>query len=197
MHGRLVHTYKLTIGSLFRSMEFLTQNSGEMIVNSRRIPNPELSDEEKRKLLKQEKYKPEGIDQVHPFLFLTLDLPPKPLYVDPHKQISIPQVRHKSFYWIYKQFQVHMQSLLEKFNGINEKEYKLKGDERRDPLIKKFRIKKLPEVLIFQISRFAKNNFFVEKNPTIVQYPVKNLDMGPYLSEGKTESIFLFGSCYH
>ena len=78
-----------------------------------------------------------------------------------------------------------MQSLLEKFNGINEKEYKLKGEERRDPLIKKFRIKKLPEVLIFQISRFAKNNFFVEKNPTIVQYPVKNLDMGPYMSEGK------------
>ena len=78
-----------------------------------------------------------------------------------------------------------MQSLLEKFNGINEKEYKLKGEERRDPLIKKFQIKKLPEVLIFQISRFAKNNFFVEKNPTIVQYPVKNLDMGPYMSEGK------------
>ena len=78
-----------------------------------------------------------------------------------------------------------MQSLLEKFNGVNEKEYKLKGEERRDPLIKKFRIKKLPDVLILQISRFAKNNFFVEKNPTIVQYPVRNLDMGPYLVDGK------------
>ena len=57
-----------------------------------------------------------------------------------------------------------MQSLLEKFNGINEKEYKLKGEERRDPLIKKFRIKKLPDVLIFQISRFAKNNFFTNQS---------------------------------
>ena len=65
---------------------------GEMVINSRRIPNPELSDEEKRKLMKQAKYKPDGIDEIQPFMFLTLDLPPKPLYVDPHKQISIPQV---------------------------------------------------------------------------------------------------------
>ena len=33
---------------------------GEMVINSRRIPNPELNDEEKRKLLKMDKYKPEG-----------------------------------------------------------------------------------------------------------------------------------------
>lgn len=149
---------------------------GEMVINNRRIPNPELSDEEKSSLLKQDKYKPDGIDTRAPFLFLTLDLPPKPLYVDPHKQISIPQV--------------HMQSLLEKFNGFSEKEYKLKGEERRDPLIKKFRISKLPEVLIFQISRFAKNNFFVEKNPTIVQYPVKNLDMGPYTLDNKDDEMY-------
>ena len=38
-----------------------------------------------------------------------------------------------------------MQLLLEKFNGIEEKEYKLKGEERRDPLVKKFRISRLPE----------------------------------------------------
>ena len=69
--------------------------SGEMVVNNRRIPNPELSDEEKRKLYQLPKYKSDGIDHNQPFLFLTLDLPPKPLYVDPHKQISIPQV---SFY---------------------------------------------------------------------------------------------------
>ena len=63
-----------------------------MVINNRRIPNPELSDEEKANLFKQDKYKADGIDQKAPFLFLTLDLPPKPLYVDPHKQISIPQV---------------------------------------------------------------------------------------------------------
>ena len=78
-----------------------------------------------------------------------------------------------------------MHTLLSKFNGQNEKEYKLKGEERRDPLLKTFRISKLPEVLIFQIQRFTKNNFFVEKNPTIVQYPVTNMDMGP-LCVGKS-----------
>ena len=69
---------------------------GEMVINNRRIPNPELSDEEKANLFKQAKYKADGIDQKAPFLFLTLDLPPKPLYVDPHKQISIPQVPYNS-----------------------------------------------------------------------------------------------------
>ena len=56
----------------------------------------------------------------------------------------------------------------------------MKGEDRRDPLLKRFRVVRLPDVLIFQIQRFTKNNFFVEKNPTIVQYPVSSLDMGPY-----------------
>jgi len=149
---------------------------GEMIVTSRRIPNPELPEAEKQKLLELPKYKAEGVSEKQKFMFLSLDLPAKPLFVDPHKQISIPQI--------------HMHSLLEKFNGFNEKEYKLKGEERRDPLLKKFRISKLPHVLFFQIQRFTKNNFFVEKNPTIVQYPVTNLDMGPLCVEDDGQEIY-------
>ena len=64
-----------------------------MVVTSRRIPNPELPEEEKQKLLKQPKYKSEGISETQPFMFLSLDLPAKPLFVDPHKQIAIPQVK--------------------------------------------------------------------------------------------------------
>lgn len=63
-----------------------------MVVTSRRIPNPELPEDEKRKLLEQPKYKAEGISEKQPFMFLSLDLPAKPLFVDPHKQIAIPQV---------------------------------------------------------------------------------------------------------
>ena len=66
---------------------------GEIEVTSRRIPNPELSEEEKRKLLQLPKYKFEGVSERQKFMFLLLDLPPKPLFVDPHKQIPIPQVR--------------------------------------------------------------------------------------------------------
>lgn len=63
-----------------------------MVVTSRRIPNPELPEDEKLKLLALPKYKLEGESEHHPFMFLSLDLPAKPLFVDPHKQISIPQV---------------------------------------------------------------------------------------------------------
>lgn len=35
----------------------------------------------------------------------------------------------------------------------------------------------IPKFLILHIKRFTKNNFFVEKNPTIVNFPVKNLEM--------------------
>lgn len=31
--------------------------------------------------------------------------------------------------------------------------------------------------LIFHLARFTKNNFYVEKNPTIVNFPVKNLEL--------------------
>lgn len=63
-----------------------------MIVTSRRIPNPELAEEEKKKLRELPKYNKSGISEKQPFMFLSLDLPVKPLFVDPHKQISIPQV---------------------------------------------------------------------------------------------------------
>lgn len=70
-----------------------------MVVTSRRIPNPELPEDEKRKLLEQPKYKAEGISEKQPFMFLSLDLPAKPLFVDPHKQIAIPQVHIFRIYY--------------------------------------------------------------------------------------------------
>jgi U4/U6.U5 tri-snRNP-associated protein 2 len=36
---------------------------------------------------------------------------------------------------------------------------------------------KLPKYLILHVKRFTKNNFFVEKNPTLVNFPLKNLDL--------------------
>lgn len=42
---------------------------------------------------------------------------------------------------------------------------------------KRYVLQDLPRYLIFHIARFTKNNFFVEKNPTIVNFPVKNLDL--------------------
>jgi len=42
---------------------------------------------------------------------------------------------------------------------------------------KRYKIYKLPRYLIIHVKRFYKNEFFLEKNPTIVNFPIKNLDL--------------------
>ena len=37
--------------------------------------------------------------------------------------------------------------------------------------------------IILYIKRFTKNNFFVEKNPTIVNFPLSHIEFGDLLSE--------------
>ena len=40
---------------------------------------------------------------------------------------------------------------------------------------------RLPRYLIVHHKRFTKNNFFMEKNPTIVTFPVKNLQLSDHI----------------
>ena len=40
-----------------------------------------------------------------------------------------------------------------------------------------FRITRLPPFLVLHVKRFISNRFFTEKNPTIVNFPVKNLEL--------------------
>jgi hypothetical protein len=100
-----------------------------------------------------------------PFLYLTSELPPPPLFKDEFHENIIPQV---SLY-----------NILSKFNGVSEKEYKT----YKDNFIKRFEITRLPKFIILYIKRFTKNTFFVEKNPTIVNFPVKSIELGDLLSE--------------
>lgn len=101
-------------------------------------------------------------DKEVPFLFLGLDLPPPPLFKDPLEKNIIPQVP------IY--------TILRKFDGQTIHD-DIKSGRRQ------FKILKLPEFLILHIKRFTKNNFFVEKNPTIVNFPIRNLDLSVVLGE--------------
>jgi U4/U6.U5 tri-snRNP-associated protein 2 len=57
--------------------------------------------------------------------------------------------------------------------------------QENDGVLKRYSIQKLPRYLILCIKRFSNNNFVVEKNPTIVNYPLKNLDLA------ECNSIFL------
>ena len=44
-------------------------------------------------------------------------------------------------------------------------------------IVCRYRLTRLPKYMVLHMRRFTKNNFFVEKNPTIVNFPVKNLKL--------------------
>uniref|UniRef100_A0A673JB23 Ubiquitin carboxyl-terminal hydrolase 39 n=1 Tax=Sinocyclocheilus rhinocerous TaxID=307959 RepID=A0A673JB23_9TELE len=136
---------------------------GSMRIFSKKLPHPDLPAEEKEALLLKDEYQEKMSEST--FLYLTLDLPTAPLYKDEKEQLIIPQVP--------------LFNILAKFNGNNEKEYKT----YKENFLKRFQLTKLPPYLIFCIKRFTKNNFFVEKNPTIVNFPITNVDLREYLTE--------------
>ncbi|XP_065672591.1 ubiquitin carboxyl-terminal hydrolase 39 isoform X2 [Hydra vulgaris] len=137
---------------------------GEMKQFYRKLPATDDKEIE-RKLLESEEYKEK--ESVSPFLYLTLDVPASPLFKDELEQNAIPQVP--------------LINLLQKFNGHQEKEYKTYNEIS----VKKFILTKLPKYLILFIKRFNNNTFFVEKNPTVVNFPVKGLDMKEFLLDDK------------
>ncbi|CAK4174807.1 unnamed protein product [Aphanomyces euteiches] len=111
----------------------------------------------------------ENIDEVPatttiPFLHLSLDLPPTPLFKDSQGGNVIPQMP--------------LFTVLEKYDG-QKVTHVLQGALRQE---KQYSIESLPPYLIFHIHRFTKNNFFVEKNPTIVNFPIKNLELNDYVA---------------
>ena len=89
------------------------------------------------------------------FLYLTLDLPMVPLFKDSQEKITIPQVN------IYE--------LFKKYNGEKYTEDPIRGQR------KKFKLLSLPKYLILIFKRFENNSFFMEKNPTIVNFQLENL----------------------
>jgi U4/U6.U5 tri-snRNP-associated protein 2 len=94
------------------------------------------------------------------FLVLTLDLPAAPLFQDALERNMIPQVP--------------LTTILNKYNGMQPQE-KMKNRVR-------YRlVHPLPPYLMFHIKRFSKNKFVSERNPTIVTFPVRSLDMAPYV----------------
>ena len=99
--------------------------------------------------------------QVTPFLILTLDLPPTPLFQSANRESSIPQVP--------------LTTLLNKYNGYT-------ASEKLAHRVRHRLLHPLPPYLFFHIKRFSKNRFVSERNPTIVTFPSPHgLDMSPYV----------------
>ncbi|KAI8824024.1 uncharacterized protein EV422DRAFT_608931 [Fimicolochytrium jonesii] len=94
-----------------------------------------------------------------PFMVLTLDVPPPPLFQDEADKNIIPQVP--------------LTTLLSKYDGVT-------GQESGN-VLRRYKITKLPRYLVFHIKRFTKNNWNLEKNPTIVNFPIKNVDMTEFV----------------
>jgi U4/U6.U5 tri-snRNP-associated protein 2 len=127
--------------------------------------------EEERKRQRDE-YKnslEEVTNQTH-FLQLTLDIPEKPLFKDDNGGLVIPQEP--------------LVNILRKFDGVTFNDVVHTSNlvsgasmiQRR-----RYRIQTLPNYLILCLARFKRNTFNNEKNPTIVPFPVKNLDLSRYV----------------
>lgn len=98
--------------------------------------------------------------QTSRFLILTLDLPAAPLFQDECGENIIPQVP--------------LTSILSKYDGVRAQE--ALNHRKRYRLLHP-----LPPFLLFHIKRFSANKFVSERNPTIVTFSPRSLDMAPYV----------------
>ncbi|KAF2280726.1 U4/U6.U5 tri-snRNP-associated protein 2 [Westerdykella ornata] len=98
--------------------------------------------------------------EVSKFMILTLDLPPAPLFQDALERNIIPQVP--------------LTTILTKYDGV-------RPQERMKNRVRYRLMHPLPPALIFHIKRFSKNRFVSERNPTIVTFDTRSLDMSPFV----------------
>jgi len=98
----------------------------------------------------------EDVVEEVPFLLLGLDLPATPLFQDNMERNAIPQVP--------------LAVIMHKYDGATVEDTVKMGRRR-------FSVLRLPPYLVLHMKRFSKNNFFIEKNPTIVNFPVKNWEV--------------------
>ncbi|KAG5743972.1 hypothetical protein H9Q69_012883 [Fusarium xylarioides] len=100
------------------------------------------------------------------FLLLTLDLPSAPLFQDELEKNIIPQVP--------------LTTILTKYDGQRAQEHHTQR--------KRYRLMHpLPPFLAFHVKRFSQNKFVSERNPTIVTFDARNLDMSPYVEPNPKE----------
>ncbi|KAF8512369.1 spindle pole body protein [Hysterangium stoloniferum] len=96
---------------------------------------------------------------VSPFLYLAVDLPPPPLFQDSIEKNIIPQIS--------------LASVLSKYDGHTTQESL--GQ------LKRYKLQRLPPYIILHYKRFTTNNFVEEKNPTIINFPLRGVDFREYL----------------
>ncbi|GAA6017313.1 hypothetical protein JCM10207_003691 [Rhodosporidiobolus poonsookiae] len=96
-----------------------------------------------------------------PFLFLAVDLPPPPLFQDVLATNIIPQAP--------------LAQVLAKYDGSTAREEAAAG------VLRRWKLTELPPFLVLVYKRYTANRFLEEKNPTIVNFPVRGVEMGEYV----------------
>ncbi|EQL03124.1 hypothetical protein G6O67_002901 [Ophiocordyceps sinensis] len=100
------------------------------------------------------------------FILLTLDLPSAPLFQDELEKNIIPHVP--------------LTTILGKYDGQRAQEHHAQR--------KRYRLlHPLPLYLMLHVKRFSQNKFVAERNPTIVTFDARNLDMSPYVEPNPSE----------
>ncbi|KAK7465326.1 Ubiquitin carboxyl-terminal hydrolase 10 [Stygiomarasmius scandens] len=140
---------------------------GELRVETQQVlVRPDVGDNEKPRFDIDRDIK----STVSPFLFLSVDLPPPPLFQDAVEKNIIPQVT------------IH--SVLAKYDGITTQESA--GQLRR------YKCQRLPPYIILHFKRFTKNIFVEEKNPTIVTFPLRGLDFKDYVDAPASQTSTVY-----
>ena len=122
----------------------------------------EMKDKEEKQQQQQQQVLEETTADSH-FLQLTLDISQKPLFRDADGGLVIPQEP--------------LVTVLKKFDGVSFSDILNKDKAQR----RRYRIQQLPPYLILHLARFQTNQYTSEKNPTIVAFPVRNLDLSDYV----------------
>lgn len=104
------------------------------------------------------------------FLQLTLEIPEKPLFRDADGGLVIPQEP--------------LSAVLQKFDGITFLDAVSRSGAAQQ---KRYQLLKMPDYLILHLTRFKKTHYRREKNPTIVMFPLKNLDLSDYVHQSKNK----------
>ncbi|GAA5914602.1 hypothetical protein JCM8208_002088 [Rhodotorula glutinis] len=105
-----------------------------------------------------------------PFLFLALDLPPPPLFQDAVESNIAPQSP--------------LSAILAKYDGHTTREDTQQG------VLRRWKITRLPPFLVVYYKRFTSNRFLEEKNPTIVNFPLRGVDMSDYVDPSQPLSTY-------
>jgi U4/U6.U5 tri-snRNP-associated protein 2 len=166
---------RLELTTLARKKVVISEGSGQALNEEEENQNNEKEMQEGKK---STVFEDEGVRiqesweetvTTSPFLYLTLDIPPTPLFKDSEGGLIIPQIP--------------LFEVLKKIDGDTWTDSVTNAASSTSGLVrKKYDILQLPQYLILHLNRFTKNNFYLEKNPTIVTFPVKNLELRNYLN---------------